>query len=148
MCKTNLSVNITLWANRIVALMVAALLFLLPSLLDWYCHFRALTHLERIAIMAAFYLCSVAVFIALWNMDGLLRAIRREEVFVTENVRRIRVLQWCCALVCLICIPAAICYYPLIFMVIVMGFLSLAVGVVCRVMEAAVRIREENDLTV
>jgi hypothetical protein len=37
---------------------------------------------------------------------------------------------------------------PLIFMLIVMAFLCLVVSVVASVMDAAVTIREENDLTV
>jgi flagellar biosynthesis protein FliQ len=37
---------------------------------------------------------------------------------------------------------------PLIFLVAVMAFLCLIVGVVAEVMDAAVTIREENDLTV
>ena len=36
----------------------------------------------------------------------------------------------------------------LVFLVLVMGFLSLAVTVVVRVMAAAVALREENDLTI
>ena len=48
----------------------------------------------------------------------------------------------------MICLPAALIYYPLLFMVIIMGFLALVVCVLCRVMNAAVAIREENDLTV
>jgi hypothetical protein len=107
-----------------------------------------LTDLERTALTAAFYGCSVFVGLALWNMDCLLRAIADAQVFVRENVRRIGVVRWCCVATCLICIPAAFCYYPLVFLVIIMGFLSLVVSVVCRVMDAAVTIREENDLTV
>ena len=148
MNKKSFAVTVTLWANRAVALLLAVLLFTLPMLLDWYCQYRSLTQVERLALIIAFYICSVAVALALFNMDGLLRAISRGEIFVQQNVRRIRIVQWCCAGVCLVCIPAALCYYPLLFMVIVMGFLSLTVGVVCRVMEAAVDIREENDLTI
>ena len=142
------NVNVTLWANRAVALGIAVLLFTLPALLDWYCQFRMLYEIERIALTGAFYCCAVVVFVALWNIDGLLRNIRVGEVFITENVRRIRVIQWCCGGVALICAPAAFVYYPLVFMVIVMGFLCLVVSVVCRVMDAAVTIREENDLTI
>ena len=82
------------------------------------------------------------------EIDGLLRNILKEQVFLRENVRRIRIVQWCCGIVGLICIPAACCYYPLIFLVVIMGFLSLVVSVVTSVMEAAVAIREENDLTI
>ncbi len=139
---------IALWANRCVALLLVALLFTLPMILDWYCQYRVLSPTERVALTAAFYCCSMVVAVALWNLDGLLRSILRQQVFIRRNVRRIRVIQWCCAGVGLICIPAAFCYYPLVFMVVIMGFLSLIVTVLTRVMDTAVAIREENDLTI
>lgn len=148
MQKKSNSVAVTLWATRLVTLAVVVLLFTLPMLLDWYCQFRSLLPLERTAITVAFYCCAVVVFIALWNMDALLRSIRAGAVFIQDNVRRIRAVQWCCGATALICVPATVCYYPLVFMVVVMGFLCLVVSVVCGVMDAAVSIREENDLTI
>ena len=142
------SVTVTLWANRLVAMLLFVLLFALPALLDWYCQFRILLPLERTGLTVGFYSCAVVVFVALLSMDRLLHSIGLGEVFTWKNVKRIRIIRWCCAGVCLICIPVAICYYPLVFMVVVMGFLSLTVTVVCRVMDAAVMIREENDLTI
>lgn len=148
MHKSMISVTVTLWANRLVALILGVLLFTLPMLLDWYCRFRVLTDPERIALTVAFYCCAAVIAIALWNMDCLLRTIGKGDVFVRENVRRISAVCWCCVGTCLICVPAAFCYYPLVFLVIIMAFLSLVVSVVSRVMDAAVTIREENDLTV
>lgn len=142
------SVTVTLWANRLVALLLGVLLPTMPLILKWYSQVRTLENIEKTAILIAFYCCAVVVGIALWNMDKLLRAIRKSDVFVFANVRSLRAVQWCCGGVCLICIPAAFCYYPLGLMVVVMAFLFLTVSVVCRVMEAAVQIREENDLTV
>ena len=46
------------------------------------------------------------------------------------------------------CIPAAVFYLPLVFMAVIMGFLFLVTGVLTKVMDAAVNIREENDLTI
>ncbi len=142
------SAAVTLWFNRTVALVVFALLFALPALLDWYCQFRQLLSQERLAILIAFYCCAVVVAVALWNMDRLLQSILRQEVFTRPNVRRIRAICWCCGLTALFCLPATFFYYPLVFMTIVMGFLCLVVSVVASVMDAAVAIREENDLTV
>ena len=142
------SVTVTLWANRFIALLLGVLIFTLPLLLRWYCQFRLLSQLEQNAIIIAFYCCAVVVAVALWRMDQVLRAIREGLVFIRENVRRIRTVRWCCGLVGLICLPAAFCYYPLVFMVVIMVFLFLVISVVCQVMDAAVTIREENDLTV
>lgn len=140
--------RLTLWINRLIAVILVVLLFTLPALLDWYCTVRFLAALERTAITVAFYLCAAFVFVALWHMDRLLCSILRREVFIHQNVRRIRVVQWCCAAISLICLPTAFIYYPLIFLVVIMAFLCLVISVVCRVMDTAVSIREENDLTV
>ena len=147
--KTKLNTTrLTLWATRLVALAIAVMLFALPALLDWYSSVRTLSDLEKTVIAAAFYVCVFPIALALWQMDGLLRKLLEGAVFLKENVRRIRIIQWCCFAVSLICLPAALFYYPLIFLVVIMGFLSLVVAVVCRVMDEAVAIREENDLTI
>lgn len=148
MDKTKKAVNITLFANRSVAVLLGVLVCTLPWVLDWYCRYRTLTSLERTALTAAFYVCSVVVAMALWNMDRLLLSIRAGAVFTAQNVGRIRRVGYCCGGTCLICVPAAFCYYPLVFMVVIMAFLFLVVNVVCCVMDAAVTLREENDLTI
>ena len=140
--------KLTLWTNRLIALVVGILLFALPAVIRWYCTFRVLEQTEQTAIMIAFYCCTVVIAAALWNVERLLQSILREEVFIRENVKRIRWIQWCCGIVAAICIPTAFVYMPLIFMVIVMAFLCLVVGVVACVMDAAVAIREENDMTI
>ena len=140
--------RITLWVNRIIALAITVLIFTLPAIIEWYCNFRVLQQTERTAITIAFYCCVLVVSAALWNIDRLLQAILDGQVFIRKNVTRIRRIQWCCGLVSLICIPAAVAYMPLIFMVVIMAFLCLSVSVVACVMDAAVAIREENDLTI
>lgn len=146
--KVNRLTQVTLWVNRLIALTVFALIFFLPEVIRWYCTFRTLTPVERTAIMIAFYCCTVFIGIALWNIDRLLTEILKQTVFSRQNVRRIRAIGWCCGMVSAICLPASFAYMPLIFMLIVMAFLCLVVSVVARVMDAAVAIREENDLTI
>ncbi len=146
--NTNLSSAIALWANRAVALVLAVLLFAMPALLEWYARLRQLPEAERVAISAAFYCCAVIIAPALWNLDRLLCRIRRGEVFTRENARSVRRIQWCCGGVGAVCLPAGLCYLPLIFLSIIMSFLCLVVSVVACMMDAAAAIREENDLTI
>ena len=146
--KTSINVTrIALWASRLVSVVLFGLLFALPFLLDWYATVRTLSSAEHTAIMVAFYICAAAAFLALAAMDRMLQSILSGKVFIRKNVHRIRIIQWCSAAISLVCIPAAFIYYPLIFMVVIMGFLALTVCVLCRVMHEAVKIREENDLT-
>ena len=142
------SASVTLWVNRIIFLAVVALAILLPQLMGLYISARPLDSDAQKAIFFAYYICLPVVLFALWNVDQLVRRILDGDVFIRNNVRRISRLRWCCLLVSLICLPATFFYMPLLFMVVIMGFLGLVVSVVANVMAAAVEIREENDMTI
>jgi len=140
--------KVTLWVNRSIMAIVVLFLPCLPFFLNWYYAQSPLSVQGYNAILIAFYCCAVFVLLALWSMDALLRNILDGEVFVSDNVRLLRRIRWCCALISVICLPASFFYVPLWIMVIIMAFLSLVVCVVVQVMKAAVAIREENDLTI
>lgn len=143
------SARVTLYANRGVFAVVVVLLLCFPILVERYHrHFRALSDSERIAIVAGFYCCALWIVGALWRMDKLLRNILRQKLFIEENVKYIGTVRWCCVAVSLICLCASFGFPPLLFLSVIMAFLSLVVNVVCQVMRSAVELREENDLTV
>ena len=139
----------TLFFNRFLAAIMVGLIFGMPALLEWYVTLRpAMNDSARQALTWGFYGCAPAVFFALWELDRMLRAILNRQVFIWRNVRSISRVRWCCLAVSLICLPAACYYTPIIFMSIIMFFLTLILSVLANVMAAAVEIREENDLTV
>ena len=148
MKHNNLPVHITLWVNRIIAVALTVLPFLLPAILDWYAGFRYLTIIERRTVAVSFICCAVVILWALWNMDSMLRSILSGDVFTRKNVRSLRHVQWCCAIVAVLCVVATFAYLPLVFLSVIMGFLFLTICVVSNVTDAAVAIREENDLTI
>lgn len=142
------SATVTLWATRAIAAVFVLLVFLMPRIVEWYSHVRTVGFPAAIATLAAFYACCIPVGHALWQLDRLLGGILGGNVFSGRTVQCIRGLRWDCLAVCLICLPAAFYYPPLIFVVVIMAFLSLVVSVLSGVMAAAVHIREENDLTI
>ena len=146
--NSKLSAHITQWCARIIFLIVAALLFAMPELVQWYKAFRELGPGSAEAITVGFYCCAPGVFYALWCIERLTGNIRKDAVFVHSNVSYLRRLRWCCALVGFICFPAAYFYPPLVFLAVIMAFLAVAVSVMKNVMAAAVELREENDLTI
>lgn len=148
MKKTENTICVTLWVTRVIILLMGVLLFTMPLIMEWLCQVRSMTGPEKTAVLIAFYACAVPVFYALYQMDSLLRSLRRGEVFSQNNVRKIRALQWCSGITALICAPTSFAYPPLLIMVVIMSFLCLVIGVLCQVMDAAVAIREENDLTI
>lgn len=148
--KTQKLAEYTLWANRLVMVAVAALIFALPALLRWYAgllHYE-LPRQDLVGIWVSYSLCALIIFAALWNMDKLMRNILVQNVFIRENVRRVRRVQWCCGAVALICVAATFFALPALLIGAIMGFLCLVVSVVANVLDAAVALREENDLTI
>lgn len=146
--NSELSAKFTLWCNRLIVLIMVALIFFFPALMNWFAEVRPLGEQGIIALMIGFYLCVPVVLYALWCIDRLVTNVLKKEVFVIQNVRYIRRLRWCCAGVSLLCVPISFFYMPLIFMVVIMAFLALVISLVKNVMAAAVELREENDLTV
>lgn len=146
--NTKESALVTLWANRLVMALLITLIFAMPALLEWYQGFRPLGLHGAAAVFFGFYLCVIPVGLALWKMERLLKNILNGQVFVCGNVGLIRSVRNCCLIVAAVCGAAGCFYQPLLFLSIIMGFLTLVVSVVKHVIAAAVEIREENDLTV
>ena len=148
MNKENFSTQLTLWANRVLAVLVFALVFFLPGLLRWYSGIRPFRNHGQEALTIDFYLCVPVVEYALWCIDRLVTNVLAQEVFVEKNTGYIRRIRWCCVGVSGICLPASVFYPPLVFMVVIMAFLALVISMVKNIMAAAVEMREENDLTI
>ena len=116
------SIRFTVFLNRAIMALVVLLVFTFPSLLRWYNTVRILMEGENYALIAAFYSCVPVVLYALWNLDRLLGGIANGVVFEQENVRLISRVCVCCAIVGLICLPAAFFYPPLIFVSVIMAW--------------------------
>ncbi len=142
------SATCTLWVNRIIVCAVGVLCITLYDLLVWYRQLRQLPWQVCAVIMLGFYLCVPAVLYAQWCIERLLKNILAQQVFILPNVRYIRRIRWCCAIVSVLCLGAGVLYPPLLFLAVIMAFLAMVVSVVKNVMAAAVELREENDLTV
>ena len=146
--NTNKSAAVTLWVNRLLLVLLMVLIFTLPRLLSWYQGFRPLGLHGAAAVFFGFYLCLIPVGFALLRIEKLLKNILSGSVFIWGNVHLIRSVRNCCLAVAMICGVAGCFYQPLLFLSVIMGFLSLIVTVVQHVIAGAVAIREENDLTV
>ena len=121
---------------------------LMPRAVRWYGQLRLLAPAGQKAILVGYYLCLIPTGLALLELDQLMQRIRRGQVFLQENVRRIRRLIWDCGAVSLITLACTWLYPPLLFVTLIMAFLCLVVAVVSNIMAATTRLREENDLTI
>ncbi|MCL1982270.1 MAG: DUF2975 domain-containing protein [Clostridiales bacterium] len=144
------SVQLSLICTKIVILMVVACAAALPSLIDRYAEY-ALVPVETSSLhmfMAILYLCCVPAMAALACLHMLLGNIKNEKVFITRNVKLLRIISWCCFAASLV-LTFAVRYY-LVFgmMSVAIAFVGLILRVVKNVIEQAVVIKAENDYTI
>ena len=76
------------------------------------------------------------------------KRIKNEDPFCRANVKSLRIISLCFFIVALITFVGCFFYRPFIFIAAAAGFLGLILRVVKNVIQTAVELREESDLTV
>jgi len=84
----------------------------------------------------------------LYSLLRLLQRIEAEQVFIAENVERLRRISWNCFAGAGISIISVVYYFPWIFVAIAAAFMGLIVRVVKNVVAQAVALQDEIDYTV
>lgn len=112
--------------------------------------------------LAYAYLASIAFFVALFQAFTLLRYIGQNEVFSLKSVRALRTIKYC-AIALVVMIGAAVAYLFIavrgkddiaggvamgLSMMFVSAVIATAAAVFERLLQTAVDIKSENDLTV
>ena len=95
-----------------------------------------------------FYPSSIFSGIILYSLLKLLFNIKGGEVFINQNVKLLRGVSWCCVAISIITFVGAFFYMPFGFVALAGGFVGMMLRVLKNVMQSAVEIREENDLTI
>ena len=144
------SVQLSLICTKIVILIIIACAVILPNILERYIDY-ALIPMEISNLhpfMVILYMCCVPALAALLCLHKLLSNIKGEMVFITGNVKLLRIISWSCFGTALL-LMFAVKYYLLLGLVgITFGFIGLILRVVKNVIEEAVHLKAENELTI
>jgi hypothetical protein len=95
-----------------------------------------------------FYPSSVFAYITLYSLIKLLFNIKAQQIFIVKNVTYLRVISWCCFAVALITLIGGCIYIPFMVVAVAAAFVGLMLRVVKNVMQRAVEIKAENELTI
>jgi len=117
-------------------------------LVRWFIGLRGMNWQEGTGMMICLYLCSIFAWIALFNLLKLLGRIGAGEVFISSNVKSMRIISWCCVAVAAVCLVSGIVYLPFILVAMAAGFMALIVRIVKNAFQQAVEMKDELDLTV
>ena len=148
------STVLSLICTRIVAAAVIVCAFFVPGIVGYYTNSQyngreAIAPTGRMQVTAGIYICLLIALFILYMLDRLLSNIRKEEIFIPQNVSYLRGISWACFAMCVPCLLVSV-YGSQIFLFIMVAaaFMGLILRVVKNVIEAAVLIKEENDYTV
>jgi hypothetical protein len=135
---------ILLFMGALVVTVVSA-----PWLTRWFLDFsRAEIKGTESFFLATIYVGSVPAAYLLYNLLRLLRRIEAEQVFITENVERLRRISWSCFVGAGIAFVSVFYYSPWAFVFVAAAFMGLIVRVVKNVVAQAVALQNEVDYTI
>ena len=131
-------------------LLIIVCAVLLPNALERYMDFAMIPMdiSNLYPFMAILYACCIPAMAALLCLHKLLTNIKNEIVFVTGNVKLLRIISWCCFATAAILVFAVKYYLLFGVMGVMFGFIGLITRVVKNVIEEAVRLKAENELTI
>ena len=144
---------------KLSRLLVAGMFFLLIALMftsnivaEWFCAVSVgngiLTSGLEIAVTVMICICDAFALTAVAALNKLLTNISKNEVFIPQNTKCLRLISWCCVFAGITMIIFSLWKYIFLFA----AFLALFIGLVMRVMknvfEKAVELKSENDFTI
>lgn len=155
MFKKDKSILVTQSIIRFCYLLLAVVSVSLPFLLsNGFFHFEILSQIKSY-IIGPFYAVVPAGYVALICLDKLLINIKKEIVFDSKNTKLLNLISIACVYAGLVGLASFIFILIRDFMfetmlVLSCGefFMALVVRVVKNVFDAAIELKEENDLTI
>ena len=156
-CMWNLkrSATISIVVCGVMAVALVALTATAPWAFRWYMmaiwgvreNSALLAHMTKVFLWC-YYPCAVCASGMLAALLKLLFNVRREQVFIKTNVVCLKLVSWWCILIAAIAVAGACFYMPFSFVAVAGAFVGVMLRVLSSVMQAAVVLREENDLTI
>ncbi len=144
------SVAVSFFALKILMVFTVAALFLIPFFVSLYCETVSPEYLPltKIWLITTLYASVIPVSISEICLDRLIANVKKDIVFVPENVKYMRYTSWCCFII-------GIIFFALGFRILLAFAIAAAsamVGLILRVIKnvfaEAVVIKSENDLTI
>ena len=153
--KAKTSVTISLCICFASALLLVVWLFTFPAFIRWfYFSYHSLMQEQVVLTRAvtllipAFYSCAPFAAAALYMLIRLLFNLRQGKIFIPSNVLYLRLVSWCCYAVLAITFGFGLWYIPLMIVAFAMGVVGTLVRVFKNILQSAVELREDNDLTI
>jgi hypothetical protein len=148
MWNSRKSIILSLVATIILAAIFSVLIFTAPAFFKWCYSFLDNNIKYYSVLVKTFYACCIPAACTLAAIIKLLINLKRDEVFIWQNVWLLRALSWCCFSVVPITFAAGFYFFSLYFISVAAAFVALILRVLKNIMAAATQIKQENELTI
>ena len=143
----NKSIILSLLFTTLFALAMVFLTFSIPWLVPFLCDF--LKHEKDVNFMTVeAYLAGPAGWGAVVLHYKILFNINNKKVFINNNVKFLNILSYLCLYVGIVSAVASSRYIAFVFVSISALFIGLIIRIVRNIIEEAIKIKEENELTI
>ncbi len=146
--RKNRSAKLSLIFVLIFSVLLTGLLFGAPALLRWYIEATNRPESMLLPVLVTFYCVVPLAAGTIGCLLCLLRSICQNQVFTLQNVRWLRLISWFVSIAALVFFAAGFFYLPFFILAVSAAFVALIVRVVKNCFEAAVLLKNENDLTI
>ena len=155
MWNSKRSVNFSLAVVAFVSCILLTLLLFGPQLFELYMvayrgfspSGEAIKMLKKVFCIC-FYSSSVFAATILYCLARLLLNIKKNLIFILENAKYLKVVSWCCFVIAIITLGGGIFYMPLLSIAAAGCFTGVLLRVLKNVMENAIELKEEKELTI
>ncbi len=155
MNKIKTSIKISIGVCFLLSAVLAILIFFGPKIFELYMVlYRGFSATGEALIMLkkvfgyCFYPCAFFAVIILYSLIKLLFNIKNSTVFVEKNVKYLKTVSYCLLFIGIITFGGGFFYMPFMFVSAAGLFTGLLLRVLKNVLQSAVKLREENDLTI
>ncbi len=155
MSRTKISAIISLIICILSSVLLAVWIFTFPQFFNWfYTMYHGLgseytqTNTVIKIVIPTFYACAPFAAAALYMLIRLLLNIINEVIFTVSNVKYLKWITHACYAVMLITVVTGIFYLPLLIIGFATGVVGTLLRVVKNLMDSAVALKEENDMTI
>lgn len=120
----------------------------MPQILRWYMNYSGQIEMLYNNLLILVYCCIPPAALALLAMLRLINNVSKDRVFTAENVKMLRLTSWCSFAAALIFFIYGFQYLMSVLLAAVLAFVALMLRVAKNMIDQAVELQAENDLTV
>ncbi len=143
----NKSITLSIAFTTLFALAMLFLTVSIPWLVPFLCEF--LNHENDVTfMMVVAYLAVPAGWGAVVLLYKILFNINNKKVFINDNVKFLNILSYLCLYVGIVSAVASSRYVAFVFVSISAFFIGFIIRIVRNIIEEAIKLKEENELTI